>query len=52
LGSRAIDTYWFNAGVVWVLTLLLYLVLYLRVPHGVFALIEKISFKKLNRIQQ
>lgn len=51
LGARAIDTYWFNAGVVWVLSLLLYLVLYFRAPHGVLALIEKIRFKKLNRMQ-
>jgi ABC-type multidrug transport system ATPase subunit len=50
LGPYEFDTYWFNAGVVWIISFLLYMVLYFRIPQAIQASFEKIRFKKLSRM--
>jgi ABC transport system ATP-binding/permease protein len=49
LGSY-IDTYWFNIGVMWIMTLLLYFTLYFEAFRNLSVIGEKIS-KNLDKIQ-
>jgi len=49
LGNFEIDTYWFNFSVIWIVTLLLYLVLYYNLPQKLNSFAGTIRFRKHER---
>ncbi len=43
--GRYIDTYWFNMGFIWFLTLVFYIILYYNLLHRLIRLPEKLKFR-------
>ena len=50
IGNKAIDTYWFNIIVLWLVTLVLYLILYYNVLQKVITYFGNLRFKKSEEI--
>jgi len=46
LGAMEIDTLWFNLGVIWVFTFILYVTLYFDVLRNILARFESVRIKK------
>jgi hypothetical protein len=46
IGEKEIDTYWFNTGVIWLITALLYMALYFRLPQKIISISDNLRMKK------
>ena len=46
LVNREFDTYWFNLMIIWIVTLVLYIILYYNLFHKTVAFFGNISVKK------
>jgi hypothetical protein len=46
LGQNEFNTYWFNTAIIWILTVMLYMVLYFRLPQKFILLSDNLRMKK------